>query len=127
MIECPECGYEIDEADYEIDEDDYEIDEDDGPLDIEGGAEAILKGCLPGFSLGDRLILEEAIRRCLVERLGVSPGTLCKAAYIPAGPNPTTTGRFSLSITCFPMKGKASSLFLFLRSSNSDLEYVSTR
>lgn len=73
MIECPECGYEIDEDDYEIYEDDDEF---DGALDIEGGAEAILKGCLPGFSLGDRLILEEAIRKCLVERLGISPGTL---------------------------------------------------
>lgn len=78
MVECPECGYEIESAIYE---DDYEsineVDcESDGVLDIEGGAEAILKGCLPGFSLGDRLILEEAIRKCLVERLGVSPGTL---------------------------------------------------
>lgn len=70
MVECPECGYEIESA---VDEDDYEF---NGPLDIEEGAEAILKCYSSTFSLGDRLVLEEAIRQCLVTKLGISIGKI---------------------------------------------------
>ena len=72
MVECPGCGYE-----FEPDDDGYGIAESmtdpfDGPLDVEDGAEAILKNYCPEFGLGDRLVLEEAIKKCLTEKLGVS-------------------------------------------------------
>lgn len=72
MVECPNCGHE-----FEPDEDDYGVAESmmdpfDGPLDVKDGAEAILKNYCPEFGLGDRLVLEAAIKKCLTEKLGVS-------------------------------------------------------
>lgn len=67
MVECPECGYELD---------DDELPTFDGPLCVEDGAAAILKKYIPAFNLGERLALADAIRKCLVEQLGVSLGKL---------------------------------------------------
>lgn len=82
MAECPHCGHEFDTVKCpacggEVDLDDNDVAESmmdpfDGPLDAEDGAEAILKNYCPEFGLGDRLVLEEAIKKCLTEKLGVS-------------------------------------------------------
>ena len=85
MAECPHCGHEFDTVKCpacggEVDLDDNDVAESmmdplDGPLDVEDGAEAILKNYCPEFGLGDRLVLEEAIKKCLTEKLGVSVST----------------------------------------------------
>ena len=82
MAECPHCGHEFDIVECpacggDVDLDDNDVAESmmdpfDGPLDVEDGAEAILKNYCPEFGLGDRLVLEEAIKKCLTEKLGVS-------------------------------------------------------
>lgn len=69
MVECPACG-------HEFEPDDDELPPFDGPLSVEGGAAAILKKYVPSFNLGERLALEDAIKKCLVGQLGVSPGKL---------------------------------------------------
>lgn len=82
MAECPHCGHEFDTVacpacggEVDLDDDDIAesmMDPFDGPLDVEDGAEAILKNYCPEFGLGDRLVLEDAIKKCLTEKLGVS-------------------------------------------------------
>lgn len=72
MVECPECRHE-----FEPEEDGYDVAEAmmdplDDPLDVEDGAEAILRNYFPEFGLVDRLVFEDAIKKCLTERLGVS-------------------------------------------------------
>lgn len=72
MVECPNCGHEFEPEEDDSDVAESMMDPFDGPLDVEDGAEAILKNYCPEFGLGERLVLEDAIKKCLTEKLGVS-------------------------------------------------------
>lgn len=69
MPVCPECGYES----YDLDE--FNIpDPSESPMNIKDGASAILSHYMPMFGLGDRLKLEGAIKKCLIDEIGVGEG-----------------------------------------------------